>query len=216
MTSDQALQKAVQDELGWEPSLNATQIGVAVGQGVVTLSGQVDSFAEKWTAESAAQRVAGVRALAVELTVQLPSSAERTDSEIARSVMAALDWMTQLPPGSVGVVVEQGQVTLKGTLDWDFQRQLAATAVRHLLGVRGLHNQIVLQPQLRLLAVKADIESALRRRAELDAREIHVLVEGAKITLSGKVHSWSERKLATHAAWGTPGVHQVVDQLSFV
>jgi len=215
MTSDQALQKAVQDELGWDPSLNATHIGVAVGQGVVTLSGQVDSFAEKWAAESAAQRVDGVRALAVELTVQLPSTAERADSEIARAVIATLDWLTQLPPSSVAVVVEQGQVTLQGTLDWDFQRQLAAAAVRHLWGVRGLHNQIVLKPLLQLRAVKADIESALRRRAELDAREIQVLVEGSKVTLSGRVHSWSERNLATHAAWGTPGVHQVVDQLSF-
>lgn len=215
MTSDKALQQAVQDELGWEPSLNATHIGVAVGDGVVTLSGQVESFAEKWAAESAAQRVYGVRALAVELTVDLPSTAERADSDIARSVISTLEWMNQLPAHAVQVVVEKGQVTLNGSLDWEYQRELASSAVRHLLGVRGLHNQIVLKPKVKLSAVKADIELALQRRAEQDAQDIQVRVDGAEVTLSGTVHSWSERNLATHTAWGTPGVHRVVDQLTF-
>ena len=214
MKTDTQLQQDVLAELKWEPSINAAQIGVEVKDGIVTLHGHVSSYAEKWDAERAAKRVSGVKALAIEMDVKLPGSGKRTDADIASSANNVLRWTSHLPTDSVKVKVESGFVTLSGELDWEYQRQSATGAVRYLLGVTGVSDQIVIKPKVSLSAVKSDIEGALKRRAHADAQKISVDVRGTDVTLSGKVHSWSERDLAKHAAWGTPGVRNVVDNMT--
>ncbi|MFZ2990363.1 BON domain-containing protein [Ideonella sp.] len=214
MKTDKQLQQDVNAELQWEPSVHAERIGVEVKDGVVTLAGQVDSYAEKWNAERAAQRVAGVRAMATELKVHLDGLSARTDSEIAASVENVLEWTTVLPSGAVKVLVEGGWVTLSGQLDWQYQRQTAADAVRNLMGVTGLSDQIKLAPSVSAAAVKSDIEAALKRSAVADAKNITVAVDGGKVTLSGTVVNWAERETATHSAWGTTGVSHVTDKMT--
>ncbi len=216
MKSDTQLQHDVMAELKWEPSIDATHIGVTADQGVVTLSGHVASFGEKWHAETAAQRVAGVNALAVELKVSLGDPSQRNDADIAAAVENTLMWTTCLPRDAVKVMVEGGWVTLSGEVDWEYQRQAAAGSVRYLVGVKDLSNQIGLRPKLAAVDVKADIEAALLRRAKGDAQNIEVAVQGNNVTLTGTVHSWSERDLATHSAWGTEGVRQVFDNMRVV
>ena len=216
MKSDSQLQKEVMAELKWEPSVHAESIGVEVTDGVVTLAGHVGSYSEKWSAERAAQRVAGASAVAIEIDVKLPSSSQRTDADIARSAESVLQWTTFLPNDSIKVMVEKGWITLSGQVDWGYQRQTAKDAVRHLMGVTGVSDQIVLKPSISLSAVKADIEDALKRRARLDAKKISIEVNGADVTLTGTAHSWSDKELATHAAWSTPGVHNVIDRISIV
>jgi osmotically-inducible protein OsmY len=215
MKTDIQLQSDVIAELSWEPSIDSEQIGVEVKDGIVTLAGHVGSYAEKMDAERAAMRVAGVKALAVEMDVRLPGSSTRTDSDIAYSVNNVLQWTTYLPKDAVKIKVESGWVTLSGEVAWKFQRQAAINAVRYLMGVKGVNDQLIINPTLSAPAVKADIEAALKRRAQKDANEISVSVHGADVTLSGKVHTWSERELATHTAWGSPGVRNVVDNITF-
>ena len=214
MKTDTQLQQDVIAELKWEPSVNAAQIGVEVKDGIVTLAGHVSSYAEKWDAERAAQRVSGVKALAIEMDVKLSGSSKRTDADIARSAENTLQWTTYLPKDSIKVMVESGWITLSGKVDWEFQRQAAAKGVRYLMGVTGVSDQIVIKPKVSLSAVKSEIEAALKRRATADAQKISVEVQGADVTLTGKVHSWSERDLARHSAWGTPGVRNVVDNMT--
>ena len=214
MKTDNQLQQDVLAELRWEPSVNAAQIGAEVTNGIVTLAGHVASYSEKWDAERAAQRVAGVRGVAVQIDVTLPGSASRSDSDIAHAAENVLQWTTYLPRDSVRVLVERGWVTLSGAVDWDYQRKAAVLAVRHLLGVTGVSDQIGIADKLALGTVKTEIEAALRRRARADAKEIQVEVRGADVTLSGTVHSWQERELACHSAWGTMGVRNVVDNLT--
>ncbi|MBV5291791.1 MAG: BON domain-containing protein [Curvibacter lanceolatus] len=215
MTPDKTLQASVVAELTGDPSINSAHIGVGVNEGVVTLSGVVDSFSEKWEAERAAKRVQGVRALAVELKVQLQSTAERSDSDLARAAISALQWTRQLPAKALHVLVEDGNMTLSGVVHWDFQREAALATVRHLQGLRNLTDEIAVKPQINCSAVAADIERALQRRAHGDARRISVAVQGATVTLSGEVDSWAEHGLALQAAWNTPGVRHVHDELSF-
>ena len=216
MKTDSQLQQDVMAELKWEPAVHAAQIGVEVKHGVVTLDGAVSSYTEKWNAERAAQRVQGVKALAVELKVQLPEFGRRTDTDIAESAQNILSWTSSLPTDAVKVQVEGGWLTLSGDVEWQFQRQDAADGVRHLLGVTGISNQIGIKPPLSATVVKADIEAALQRRAVADAKTIHVDVHGTDVTLTGTVHSWGERELATRSAWGTAGVRNVVDKMSLV
>ncbi|MES1190391.1 MAG: BON domain-containing protein [Steroidobacter sp.] len=213
MKTDRQLQQEVIAELNWEPSVNAAQIGVEVKDGVVTLAGHVDSYAEKWDAEHAAQRVAGVQALAIEIDVVLYGPNERNDADIARAAENVLQWTTALQKDSVTVMVERGCITLGGTVDWDYQRQAAAAAVRSLMGVTGVSNQIAVTPKIAMDAIKSDIEAALKRRAHDDAQQLSVTIDGSNVTLKGTVHSWSERNLAVHSAWGTPGVRNVIDKL---
>jgi osmotically-inducible protein OsmY len=213
MKTDAQIQKDVNAELSWEPSINAARIGVEVNQGVVTLSGLVETYAEKWEAERTAQRVAGVKALAVEISVALAGDSHRTDGEIALAAEHALSWTTYLPKDTVKVLVENGWITLSGEVDWDYQRDAAATAVRYLRGVKGVSKQITITPKVSLTAVKSDIEAALKRRAKDDAQHIAVEIHGADVTLTGTVHSWSERELAAHSAWGTPGVRNVHNRI---
>jgi len=195
----------------WEPSINAAQIGVEVKDGIVTLAGHVNTYAEKRDAERATQRVPGLKALAVEIDVKLEGMSNRTDADIARSAENVLEWTSYLPKDAVKIKVEKGWVTLTGEVEWQYQRQAAAAAVRFLMGVRGVSDEISIKTKLSAPLVKSDIEGALNRQAQRDAHDISVSVQGANITLTGKVHSWSERELARNAAWGTPGVRSVVD-----
>jgi osmotically-inducible protein OsmY len=213
MKTDAQLKQDVVAELTWEPSVNASQIGVEVKDGVVTLAGHVDSYTEKWHAERAAQRVSGVKALAVEMDVKLPGLSRRTDADIARSAQNALEWTSSLPNTMVKVKVENGWVTLSGTVEWEYQRQSAKSAVRYLLGVVGVSDDIAIKPKTSISAVKSQIEAALKRRARDDAQDIQVEVRDSDVTLSGTVHSWSERELAASSAWSAPGVRRVIDNL---
>jgi osmotically-inducible protein OsmY len=215
MKTDAQVQQDVIAELKWEPSVNSAQIGVEVKNGIVTLAGHVGSYAEKWDAERAAQRVAGVKALAIELDVTLTGSSKRSDADIARSAESALQWTTFLPKDAVKITVEKGWITMTGTVDWAYQRQAAADGVRYLLGVTGVSDQIAIKSNVSSTAVKADIEAALKRRAAVDAQKIKVEVRGADVTLTGTVDSWAERDLARHSAWSTAGVRNVVDNLTF-
>ncbi len=214
MKTDSQLQQDVLAELQWEPAVHSAQIGVEAKDGVVTLAGEVSSFAEKWNAERAAQRVVGVQALAVALTVKLSELGQRTDADIARSAQNILSWTSSLPADAVKVLVEDGWLTLSGDLEWQYQRQAASDAVRHLPGIIGVSNQIAIKPQTSARLVKADIEAALKRRAASDGQSITVDVRGGDVTLSGTVHSWSERDLAKRSAWGSSGVRTVVDKMS--
>ncbi len=217
MKTDSQLQQDVSAELQWEPSVHAARIGVEVKDGVVTLAGQVDSYSEKWNAERAAQRVAGVKAMTTELKVHLAGLSQRTDADIAEAVENVLEWTSSLPAGAIQVLVEGGWVTLSGDVDWQYQRQAATDSVRTLMGVTGVSNQISIKPLLPVVtaaAVKSDIEAALKRTSIADAKQISVAVNGSDVTLSGTVHSWDERCTATHSAWGTPGVRNVVDMMT--
>jgi osmotically-inducible protein OsmY len=216
MKTDTQLQQDVQAELQWEPGVQSAQIGVQAKDGVVTLTGEVASYAEKWHAEHAAQRVAGLCALVVALTVHLPALARRTDADIARAAENVVAWATSVPQEAVQVMVEGGWITLSGQVDWQYQRQHVADSLRYLPGVTGLSNQIALKPRASAQAVQADIESALRRRASADAKTITVQVHGSEVTLTGTVHSWSERDLAKHSAWSAGGVSSVVDHMTLV
>lgn len=214
MKTDTQLQTDVGEELKWEPQVTSAAIGVEVKDGVVTLSGEVASYAEKWHAELDAQRVSGVNALAVDLKVKIPGTGGRSDADIARSAEHLLEWSASVPKGTIKVMVEKGHITLTGDVDWQYQRLAAAASVRFLLGVTGVSDQIAIKPQLKVSAVKSDIENALKRTAVVDAKRIHVEVHGADITLTGKVQSWAERETATTSAWGTPGVRSVTDKMT--
>jgi osmotically-inducible protein OsmY len=214
MKTDSQLQQDVMAELKWEPAVHAEQIGVQVKDGIVTLAGHVDSFPAKWNAERAAQRVSGVKALAVEIDVKLNGSTKHTDTDIARSATNMLLWTAYLPTDSVKVMVEDGWLTLSGEVECEFQRATANTAVRYLAGVSGVSNQITIKPHATASVVKADIESALKRVVTKDAKNISVSVSGFEVTLRGSLPSWAERETASQAAWRTPGVKSVVDYIT--
>lgn len=216
MKSDHQIQKDVLDELLWEPSVRSAGIGVEVQDGVVTLAGHVDSYAEKVQAEQAAQRVFGVKALVMEIDVKLVRSSKRTDVEIAVSVENSLKWSNFVSKDNIKVVVEKGLVTLSGEVDWAYQRLAAVTSIRFLRGVIGINDNISIKPKVVVSAVKSDIEAALKRRAHTDANAIGVSVKGQAVTLTGKVHSWSERELAATSAWGTAGVYQVINNIELI
>ncbi len=216
MKTDVQLQQDVSAELKWEPSINAAQIGVEVKDGIVTLAGQVDSYSEKMDAETAAQRVTGVKGLAIEINVKLPGESHRKDVDIAHAAENVLSWSNYVQPDVVKVMVEKGWVTLSGQVRWDFERRGAAAVIRHLTGVVGVTDQITLKEKVSSKVVKDDIETSLKRRIKNGSDDIVVDVKGTDVTLSGTVHSWSERDLASHAAWNSPGVWNVVDNLVVV
>lgn len=211
---DRTLKTAVIDELDWRPSVNAKDIAVGVDGGVVTLSGHVASYAEKFDVEKAVKHIQGVKAIVDSLEVRLSGSGLLADDEIAKRVLQSLTWTATVPRDKVQVQVENGWVTLTGELEWQFQSNAATGAVRNLLGVKGVSNEITLKPRPAPADVKVRIEDALRRSAELEAKEIRVTVSGNEVTLDGKVRSWYERGRAEDAAWMAPGVRLVVDHLS--
>ncbi len=214
MKTDTQVQQDVIDELNWEQSVDASKIGVEVADGIVTLAGHVDSYSEKWSAESAAQRVAGVKAIAVEIDVKLPGTSNRTDADIARSAENVLDWNTYLPNDRITVKVEGGWITLAGEVDWDYQRHAAISSVSHLMGVKGVSDQINLRPSIPSDSIKTQIEAALGRRSKATAQHVKVDVHNSDVTLSGTVDNWSDREAARRTAWGTPGVHKVNNNIS--
>lgn len=214
MKTDSQLQQDVMAELQWEPAVPATLIGVEVRDGVVTLSGEVNSYAEKLAAEQAAQRVPGVQALAIDVEVRIPDSGRRTDTDIAGAARNVLGWATLLPPDSVHVMVEGGWITLTGDVEWQFQRLAAADCLRYLAGVTGISNKIEIKPMPKAGVIKSDIEAAIKRRAAADAGAVRVHVNGGDVTLSGKVRNWAERDLVNRSAWGSPGVREVVDHMT--
>lgn len=214
MKSDAQLQRDVLDELSWEPSVDAAHIGVSVKDGVVTLSGHVPSYAEKYGAELAARRVYGVKAVANELEVKLPGSSVRSDEDLAAAAVKALESNVFVPPNTIKPIVRDGWITLEGEVEWAYQRDAAESAVRYLSGVRGVTNAITIKPRVTPAEVKAKIEEALKRSAEMDARRIGVEVKDGQVILGGTVRSWTERDEAERAAWAAPGVRRVEDHIT--
>lgn len=213
MKTDAHIKADVTDELAWDPAVNATGVGVAVREGVVTLTGHLDSYAEKHAVERAVHRVAGVRGIAIELDVRLAAEHRRSDSDIAQAAAMALRLNSLVPDENIQVQVENGRVTLTGEVDWSYQLVSAEQCVRPLAGVRGLSNRITIKSRASSKDVGAQITAALTRQAAREAKHITVEVEGGVVTLWGKVHSLAEREAAVGAASSARGVSDVVDKL---
>lgn len=212
--SNTQLQQDVLQKLKYEPSVDASEIGVTAKDGIVNLAGNVNNYAEKYAAARAAERVEGVRAVTDEIKVELPSTHARNDKDIARAVLNALQWDVRIPADLIKVKVEKGWITLTGEVDLKYQQRAAEKAVRYLRGVKGVSNQISLKrPSVKLSEMKTEIENALRRAADLDSERIRVEVSGDRVILQGNVCSWAERSEAERVAWSAPGVGIVVDDL---
>jgi osmotically-inducible protein OsmY len=212
--TDEEIQRDVLAELKWDSRLQPNEIGVIVKDGVVTLTGWVDSYLKKWNAEEAAHRVAGVKAVANDVEVRLPSSSERTDSDIAAAAVHALEWDALVPSDRVQLTVSKGWVTLRGEVDWQYQREDAERVVRRLTGVKGVTNLITVKPHTAPSDLKKRIEEALVRSAKVDADRIIIEVQGSKAILKGTVRSWAEREEAERVAWSAPGILSVENRIT--
>jgi osmotically-inducible protein OsmY len=212
--TDQELKQHVENALIWEPSVDTNDIGVSAEQGVVTLRGTVASFSEKGIAERVALHTYGVKAVANDLNVRLTSAHKRSDTDIAQAAVAALKWHTMVPKDGIAVAVSDGRVTLKGVVEWQYQRNAAIRAIRDLTGVTGVASEIIVKPRVSIADVKDKIEAAFKRSAEVDARRVTVAAENGKVVLTGNVHSWAERREVERAAWAAPGVTQIDDRLT--
>jgi len=212
---DKQLRQNIIDELEFEPSVDAQDIGVAVSDGVVTLSGHVSSYAEKIAAQQAVQRVKGVQAIAQEIEVRYPGEKKTADDEIAKRALNILKWDAVIPGDAVKVTVQKGWVLLTGEVDWQFQKKAAEDAIRKLSGVTGVRNSITIKPRVSAFDIKQKIENALARNAHVEARAIRVNVsDGNKVRLEGSVDSWDDRYIVENAAWSVPGVQSVDDRLA--
>ena len=214
MKSDSTIQKDVIDEVRWDPRILSREIGVAAREGVVTLTGTMASYAEKWAAERAAERVAGVKAVASELEVVLPAQHTTTDSALAHRIVEAFKWDIQVPDDKIKVLVRDGWVQLDGQVEWQYQKDAAARAVRNITGVRGLTNSITLSPPtVSAYDVSKKIKAALHRQAEAEADRISVTASEHVVTLQGTVPTFADRRAIEWAAWSAPGVREVHDEL---
>ncbi len=212
LRTDEEIQKDVLEELKWDARLQPNEIGVSVKDGVVTLTGWVDSYLKKWTAEDVAHRVAGVKAVANDLEVKLAS--ERTDPDIAAAAVHALEWDAFIPTDKVKVTVSKGWLTLRGEVEWQYQKEEAERVVRRLAGVKGVTNLITVKPSTTATELKKKIQDALVRNAEIDANRITVEVQGSTVILRGTVRSWAEREEAERVAWSAPGVTSVDNRIT--
>jgi osmotically-inducible protein OsmY len=216
MKTDIQIQKDVMDELKWQPSLNSSEIGVAVKDGIVTLSGKVDSYSKKLSAERAAKKVVGVKAVAEDIQIGVSPAFSKTDTEIAQAVISALKWHTSVPDDKIKIKVENGNVTLEGEVEWEYQRLSAKTAIQNLSGVRMVVNLLTLKPKLNPIELEHKIETAFRRHATVDASKIDVSTIGNKVILTGTVRSIAESEDAEDVAWAAPGVYDVDNKLKIV
>lgn len=214
MKTNEELQKDVQDAIKWEPLLNAAEVGVTVKDGVVTLSGTVDTFAKKEEAEKATKKVAGVKAVVEEIQVKSFNTSKKNDEEIATEVLNALKYSWQIPHDKVQVKVENGWVTLFGELDWNFQKEAARTATANLPDVKWVTNNISIKSEIAANVEKTDVENALKRNWTLEDKNIIVSVFDNKVTLSGTVHSWYQKDEASRIAWNAPGITNVDNKLT--
>jgi osmotically-inducible protein OsmY len=213
MKSDLQIQKDVIEELKWEPFLKSSEIGVAVKNGIVTLSGQVDSLSKKLAAENAVKKISGVKAIAEEIQIGVSPAYNKSDTEIAEAILNALRWHTGVQEETIKIKVENGVVRMEGEVEWEYQRTSAQSTIKDLAGVKSVLNFITVKPKIVASDIKKKICSAFQRNAIIDAKKINVDVLGANITLSGKVRSFAEKEDAEQAAWNAPGVMSVVSKL---
>lgn len=216
MKIDRQIRDEVEAELDWDPSFDSRQVGVAVKDGIVTLSGHVNAFPDRWAAQKAAQSVADVKAIANEIQVMLPFDTKRSDTEIAEAALNAIKSNESIPAAHLKLTVREGWLTVEGHVNWRYQSNAVDTAVRAVYGVKGVDNLIVIKPlavNVSAASVKTKIESAFQRHAHRDAKKIRVTVDDGVVTLEGEVPNWQEREDAQSAAWAAPGISRVDDRL---
>lgn len=214
MKTDVELKRDVEAELAWDPAVRSTTIGVAVKDGVVTLTGHIETYAEKYAAEKALRRVTGVKAIALELDVRLSPEHRRSDTDIATAAEQALHWNTSVPADKIRITSEKGWITLQGEVEWDFQRRSVERAIRSLMGVVGISNDITIKPRVTPNDLQQRIGEALKRQVEREVSHMDIRVDGSTVTLRGTVNSWHERDAAAGTAWSAPGVRAVVNDLT--
>ena len=213
MKSDNQIQKDVMEELKWQPFLNASEIGVAVKNGIVTLSGQIDTYSKKLSAENAAKKVTGVKAIAEDIQIGVSPAYNKTDAEIAEAVLNALKWHTAVQEEKVKIKVENGNVKLEGEVEWEYQRTSAKTAIENLTGVRSVFNLITVKPKIAASDIEQKISAAFHRSATIDSKKITAEVMGSRVTLRGTVRSFTEKEDAENVAWNAPGVISVTSKI---